>query len=151
MLKDLIKKAQEENLDYRNIEKELLEYIVDSETTDEDVAQALIEIEKRGTNMIATKFNENFKIEISCYTRKIKSIKIRIFSRYNYQCHYNIIGTFIYDFANKTFFVKPYNESDYGGYGDTTCENLLEMRKICKLISKDTIKNMIATKLSELL
>lgn len=47
MLKDLIQKAKEQNLEDENIKKELLEYVVDDETTDEDVVQALMEIEKK--------------------------------------------------------------------------------------------------------
>lgn len=151
MLKDLIKKAQTQNLEDENIEKELLEYVVDDETTDEDVVQALMEIEKRGVNRITAGFNINFKIKISCYTEPFKSIKIEILSRLDKWHFYNLIGSFVYDFDSKKFFVKPYNESDYGGYRDTTKENLLEMRRICKLINKVTIKFMIKTRLQELL
>lgn len=151
MLKDLIKKAQTQNLEDENIKKELLEYVVDDDTADEDVAQALIEIEKRGVNRITSEFDNNFKIEISCYTKSFKSINIKILSRLDKWHHYNLIGSFVYDFDSKKFFVKPHNDKEYGGYTDTTKENLLEMRRICKLINKVTIKFMIKTRLQELL
>lgn len=152
MLKDLIKKAKEQNLEDENIEKELLQYVVDDETTDEDVAQALIEIEKRGVDRITTEFDKNFKIEIKCYTKSFKSIKIEILSRLDEWHHYNLIGSFVYDFDSKKFFVKPHNDKDYNDDNDdTTKENLLEMRRICKLINKVTIKFMIKTRLQELL
>ncbi|KXB66157.1 hypothetical protein HMPREF3181_00902 [Parvimonas sp. KA00067] len=151
MLKDLIKKAQTQNLDDENIKKELLEYVVDDETTDEDIVQALIEIEKRGVNNITTEFDNNFKIKISCYTEPFKSIKIEILSRLDKWHFYNLIGSFVYDFDSKKFFVKPHNDKKCGGYRDTTKENLLEMRRICKWICKDSIQVMIRTKLGELL
>lgn len=151
MLKDLIQKAQMQNLDDNNIKKELLEYVIDDDTTDEDVAQALMEIEKRGVNNITTEFDNNFKIEISCYIKSFKSINIKILSRLDKWHHYNLIGSFVYDFDSKKFFVKPHNNKEYGGYRDTTKENLLEMRRICKLINKVTIKFMIKTRLQELL
>lgn len=151
MLKDLIQKAKEQNLEDENIKKELLEYVVDDETTDEDVVQALMEIEKRGVNRITAGFDINFKIEISCYTESFKSIKIEILSRLDKWHHYNLIGSFAYNFDSKKFFVKPHNDKEYGGYRDTTKENLLEMRRIWKLTSKDAIQVMIRTKLGELL
>lgn len=151
MLKDLIQKAKEQNLEDENIKKELLEYVVDDETTDEDVVQALMEIEKRGVNRITAGFDINFKIEISCYTESFKSIKIEILSRLDKWHHYNLIGSFVYNFDSKKFFVKPHNDKEYGGYRDTTKENLLEMRRIWKLTSKDAIQVMIRTKLGELL
>lgn len=151
MLKDLIQKVKEQNLEDENIKKELLEYVVDDETTDEDVVQALMEIEKRGVNRITAGFDINFKIEISCYTESFKSIKIEILSRLDKWHHYNLIGSFVYNFDSKKFFVKPHNDKEYGGYRDTTKENLLEMRRIWKLTSKDAIQVMIRTKLGELL
>ena len=151
MLKDLIQKAKEQNLEDENIKKELLEYVVDDETTDEDVVQALMEIEKRGVNRITAGFDINFKIEISCYTESFKSIKIEILSRLDKWHHYNLIGSFVYNFDSKKFFVKPHNDKEYGGYRDTTKENLLEMRRIWKLTSKDAFQVMISTILGELL
>lgn len=108
-------------------------------------------MKKRGVNRITAGFDINFKIEISCYTESFKSIKIEILSRLDKWHHYNLIGSFVYNFDSKKFFVKPHNDKEYGGYRDTTKENLLEMRRIWKLTSKDAIQVMIRTKLGELL